>query len=305
MTTTSATAPAVPGGPVGTIHESHLPWDLQLDGRVAPRTGRFALGDSWVVGCRIGPMAGRRRSGELRRTPGEFVAVLLVERGTEVLVQQGRTAEVRAGGAALWDGVRPVECSTAGGLSKRTLFVPREVLADVVPDVASVTARVLAPSANLRLLGSWLTATARQTDLDDPTRATAGRMALDLLRTALARSTGAPGASQEVLVLQVKDYVDRHLSDPGLTLDAVARANAISVRYLHLLFRGSGETAAEYVRRRRLERAQLLLLGPGRDLSIAEVATRSGFDSPSSFSRAYRGRYGTTPRDARRDRTPA
>jgi hypothetical protein len=99
------------------ITESHLPWALDLDPQFEPRSRRFSLGESWVVGCRIGPMTGRRRSGELRRTAGEFVAVLLVERGTEVLVQQGRTAEVGAGAAARWDGVHASNVSQVGAWS--------------------------------------------------------------------------------------------------------------------------------------------------------------------------------------------
>ena len=63
---------------------------------------------------------------------------------------------------------------------------------------------------------------------------------------------------------------------------------------------GTGETAREYLRRRRLERAQHLLLGPGSELAVAAVATRSGFDSPSSFTRAYRSRFGVAPREGRR-----
>jgi AraC-like DNA-binding protein len=163
-----------------------------------------------------------------------------------------------------------------------------------------VFAEPLPDSVNLRLLDNWLGFATRQPDMDRATAETVGRTAVELLRVAVSRARGGSGGPREVLLLQVKDFLDRNLAGPGLTLDDAARANAISLRYLHLLFHGTGETAQGYLRRRRLERAQELLLGSSREISIAEVAWRSGFDSPSSFSRAYRARFGVAPRDARR-----
>ncbi|MET0915406.1 MAG: hypothetical protein ABWY81_04305, partial [Jiangellaceae bacterium] len=61
-----------------------------------------------------------RRAHELRQTPGEYVALLMVHQGTEVLTQHGGSATVTAGTAALWDGVRPVDCFSAKTLVKST-----------------------------------------------------------------------------------------------------------------------------------------------------------------------------------------
>lgn len=277
-----------------------LPWNLDLGVGVRPRTTSFEMGRSWVTGWRsVGRMAARRGAAELRRTPGEVVGVLMLEQGSQVLLQEGRTAEVKAGAVALWDGTRPMEAFSDGRLVKRTMFVPRELVAGAIPDLASVIAAPLPDSVNLRLLSSWLDVAAGQPDMDRATAETAGRMAVELLRVAVSRARGGCGGSREVLLLQVKDFLDRNLADPGLTLDTAACTNAISLRYLHLLFQDTGETAHGYLRRRRLERAQELLLGSGREISIAEVAARSGFNSSSAFSRAYRARFGVAPREAR------
>lgn len=286
------------------ISTSHLPWDLDLAAGVTPQARRWGLGDSWAVGCRIGRMTGRRRKAQLRSTSGEYVAVLMVHSGTEVLVQEGRTAEITAGRAALWDGVRPVECFSAAGLVKHTMFVPRTALAGILTDLDSALVRTLPDSANLRLLHAWLNVARDQATLDTEAAHLAERMALDLLRAAVAQASGGSSGSHAVLLLRAKAFMDQNLSDPGLTLDTVARANAISLRYLHLLFQGTGETAREYLRRRRLERAHDLLTGSAT-LAVAEVAARCGFDSPSSFSRADRARFGRPPREARRERHPA
>jgi AraC family transcriptional regulator, positive regulator of tynA and feaB len=277
-----------------------LPWNLELGPGVRPRTTSYELGEPWVTGwSSVGRMLARRGATELRSTPGEFVGVLMVEHGSQVLVQQGRSAHVRAGAAAMWDGVRPLEAFSEGRLVKRTMFIPRRVAATVIPRLESVIAEPLPDSVSLRLLVSWLGLAARQPDMDRATADTVGRMAVELLQVAVAQARGGSGGPQEVLVMQVKDFLDRNLAVPNLTLDDAARANAISLRYLHMLFQGTGETAGGYLRRRRLDRAQALLLGSGSEMSIAEVAWRCGFDSPSSFSRAYRSRFGVAPRDAR------
>ncbi len=279
---------------------SHLPWNLQFDPVVPPTHNRVDLGEPWVVGCTVGWMSGRRRARELRDSPGEYVALLMVDQGIAVFTQRGQSATVRAGTAVLWDGVRPADCFSAKKLVKRTMFIPRDELASAVPDLDSVLMRVIPDSANLRLLTAWLDVTMRQIALDRDAACIAGRMAIDLLHSAIARSRGDASDSREIILMRVKDFLERHLGDSELTLDTVARANNISLRYLHMLFEGSGETAREYLRMRRLDRAQHLLLGPGSELTVAAVASRTGFDSPSSFSRTYRSQFGVTPREDRR-----
>ncbi|WP_145692558.1 helix-turn-helix transcriptional regulator [Rhodococcus rhodochrous] len=279
---------------------SHLPWALQVDPATTPMTKRIDLGAPWIVGCRVGRMSGYRRRFEIQNTPAEYAALLIVHHGTETLEQAGATVDVRAGTAVLWDGVRPAECFSAAELVKTTMFIPRALLADAVPHLDSAFGHTIEDSSSLRLLTDWLNVSMRQSALDPHSACTAGRMALDLLYSALASSRNETRGSREVLLLQIKNFLDRNLADVDLTLDTVARANAVSVRYLHVLFQSTGETAREYLRRRRLERAQHLLVGSGPEVSVAEVAVRCGFDSPSSFSRAYRARYGMPPREARR-----
>ena len=283
------------------IASSHLRWDLDLSGGVAPSADRWWLGETWTVGCRIGPMRGRRRAPELRRNPGEYVGVLMVHHGTEVFSQQGTTATVTPGTAALWDGVRHVDCATGGHLVKHTMFVPREALVREVPDLDAIFVRTLPASDTLQLLRGWLNVARGQAVLDPEAARTAERMAVDLLVAAIDQARDGSRGTQAVLRAQVKAFLDEHLDDPDLTLDTVARASAISLRYLHLLFEGTGETAREYLRHRRLERAHAILLRHGDRVSVAEVARRCGFDNPSSFSRAYRARYGQSPREARHE----
>jgi AraC family transcriptional regulator of arabinose operon len=64
-------------------------------------------------------------------------------------------------------------------------------------------------------------------------------------------------------------------------------------RFAHV-FRGvTGESPMQYVERLRLEQAEQLLLRT--DLTIKEIAIRSGFVDAAYFSTRFRRRYGRAP----------
>jgi AraC-like DNA-binding protein len=278
------------------FNASHLAWRIDVEGPHPAVTSRVGMGGSWFVDCRVGRMIGRRGVRDIQETPGDFIAVLLVDRGTEIFTQDAVETAVTPGTAALWDSVRPSACFSAATLVKRTIFIPRDVFAPRLKDVGSAMTRTLPDSADLRLLSSWLRVAHRLAD-DPEAAAAAGMLAVDLVHAAVARARGESAESGDVLLLRVKNYLGDHLHDPELRLDDVARACAISLRYLHQLFQGTGETAAEHLRRRRLERAHRLLASAG--LPVTQVAYACGFASPSTFSRAFRAHFGITPSESR------
>ena len=278
------------------FNASHLPWRIDLEGPCSAVTSRVGMGRSWFVDCSVGRMIGRRGVRDIRETSGDFIAVLLVDRGTEIFTQNDAETVVTTGCAAMWDSVRPSACFSAATLVKRTMFIPRDVLAPRLKDVGSAMTRTLPDSADLRLLSSWLQVARRHAD-DPEAAAAAGLLAVDLVHAAVARARGESAESGDVLLLRVKTYLGEHLHDPDLRLDDVARACAISLRYLHQLFQGTGETAAEHLRRRRLERAHRLLATAG--LPVTQVAHACGFANPSTFSRTFRAHFGVTPSESR------
>jgi AraC-like DNA-binding protein len=101
------------------------------------------------------------------------------------------------------------------------------------------------------------------------------------------------------LKLIKKDILDR-LSSPYLHIDAVARRQGITARYVQRLFENDGTTFSDFVRERRLDLVLALLEGPGRKShTIASIAADAGFSDIASFNRAFRNRFGTTPSQIR------
>lgn len=84
-----------------------------------------------------------------------------------------------------------------------------------------------------------------------------------------------------------------------LSRTAMARFAGMTPRHLDRLFAThAGESFADTYRRLRLDHAEKLLQQSA--LSVSEIAVITGFSSPAHFSRAYRTRFGESPRARRK-----
>lgn len=91
--------------------------------------------------------------------------------------------------------------------------------------------------------------------------------------------------------------MEQHLEEP-LAPQALAREVGVGSRQLERLF-GSAlhETPTHFYLRLRLERARELLRQT--EMSVTDIGVACGFNSAAYFSRAYRERYGASPRGDR------
>ncbi|MEU1289730.1 helix-turn-helix domain-containing protein [Kitasatospora sp. NPDC005856] len=109
---------------------------------------------------------------------------------------------------------------------------------------------------------------------------------------------GQPGGGSAELLARIRAHIEENLADPDLAPESIARAQHISVRYLHKLFQQEGMTVGQWVRQRRLDACRRELERPSRrQTSVSAVAHRWGFVSHSHFSRAFRDAYGVSPRE--------
>lgn len=97
---------------------------------------------------------------------------------------------------------------------------------------------------------------------------------------------------------RVLEYVEQHL-DQDISLEVLAQQASLSEFHFARMFAASmGVPPYKYVSQRRLDRAVSMLAGG--ELPLSEIAFRSGFGSPASFSRAFRRIKGVTPGEYRR-----
>jgi AraC-like DNA-binding protein len=90
--------------------------------------------------------------------------------------------------------------------------------------------------------------------------------------------------------------VQGRLSDETLSVEGIAAEMRMSrVLLFQKIKAASGASPIEIIRQYRLEMAKQLL--GGQTLTVSEVAYRVGFGNPTSFSRAFKERFGVPPSD--------
>ncbi len=167
---------------------------------------------------------------------------------------------------------------------------------------------VLPPEGLAGVLAGCLASAADALDvLADPeweaVAAGLAEMLLALLRSVAAsgREAGTATAAQAALLRRLHLSIERHLDDPDFAPGRAAEANGISERYLHRLFETTGDSFAHTLRDRRLLRCRQDLADPAEaHQSVSEIAFRCGFTDAAHFSRAFRERFGASPRAYRR-----
>lgn len=127
------------------------------------------------------------------------------------------------------------------------------------------------------------------------------RAHLALIDQALARD--AVGADRiDHLVLQARQQISVHLTDPLLSVAWLARRLRCSADYLSHRFRTvSGSTLSRFIAGERCELARRLLADAA--LSVGEVSRACGFTDPAHFSRVFKAQVGLGPRAYRRSLT--
>ena len=110
-----------------------------------------------------------------------------------------------------------------------------------------------------------------------------------------ARSHRAPPASRAVN--RALALMQDHLEDP-LPIPEIARRAGLSQKTLDARMRAElGAAPATVYRRLRLNLARKLVADS--DLSIAEIALRSGYGDPAAMTRAFKSEFAVTPRALR------
>lgn len=124
-----------------------------------------------------------------------------------------------------------------------------------------------------------------------------------VIRQLVSQSTPAANSRQQGrarLVNVTKEYLVKNLSEP-VRLIAIARHLDVSPEHLARVFKQeTGRTIFEQLEQFRIEQAKTFLLSS--DLSVAEIASQTGFSSTSLFSRNFKRRVGASPLRYRQER---
>lgn len=100
-----------------------------------------------------------------------------------------------------------------------------------------------------------------------------------------------------ILCLQLMNYLDAHVYSPEGLEEAAKKFN-YNYSYLSSLFKKTtGKNLSEYYRERKMETAKVLLLEQKK--KICEIAQLLNYSSQFAFSRAFKERFGISPKSFR------
>ncbi|MGO8917028.1 MAG: helix-turn-helix domain-containing protein [Stellaceae bacterium] len=243
---------------------------------------------------------------QIARATDDYFLVSLQLSGRGRVSQDAREAELSVGDFALYDSTRPYRLSFDRPFEQLVLQMPRAALLRRIGGVEHLTAVRLDGSVGTAGIVSPMLRSFAAGIGSLPTAA-GERVAenlLDLLATALLSSDAMNGrampASAALTLSRIKLYIEQHLASADLSAEAIARGCGLSVRHLNRLFEREDTSLMRHVWDRRLARCRRDLADPAmRRRPVGDIAFAAGFNDLSHFSRAFRRRYGSAPRDTR------
>jgi len=264
------------------IADAYFPLDLtfrdteRFDGRLEAWT----FGPVSLSRLTSDPLCYVRRRRHLANESGEHYLVTVPALSDVHFAQSGRAVRCRPGGFILERSNEPYEFSHDDRNDLWVLKVP----------YAALAGRTLLPD--------------RFGSLSADARGALGQQLVDLMALAVKEDdrtlTSSASPIRDAHLSRVEAYVRRNLADPGLDPERIAGACGISVRYLHDLVGETGRSVGAWIREERLDACRAMLADPTCRMGVAEIAYAWGFTDQAQFSRLFKARYGTTPRDFRR-----
>lgn len=260
--------------------------------------GPMLLGQAHMAG---GVFGYGRDARKIAATGLELVLVQIIVGGEDHRSTGGNEIIARPGDVCLLDLTRTFASETAH-CTNINLALPRDAFDARDIDLDPLHGLVLRrESAGAQLLRSHAESLMRVApDLAPEEAYGVGRATTDLLAglTLGHRGDETRRAAAETQRARMRRFIDANLHDPDLDAELLCRRFGVSRASLYRLFAPLGGVS-EHIRNRRLRRVFEALSDPAQPQAMAQVAERYGFTVWSSFSRAFKGRFGMTPGEAR------
>jgi|SRR5215217_734756 len=259
------------------------------------------LGTSVMVRCWSLGQTFVRTAEEVRRSGYDHFNLLIDISGDITADYDGRAVNSGPGNVRFMDTSRELRTSLSA-FEMINFVVPREKMPARLRNMDLHGLTLDASLGATRLLHRHVLGLFDDAEFLTPAQAAAG------LDATLALVEGALGSVPEMTTDQVvtihrtvrgaaKEYIDANLHNGPMDPATIAAAVNVSRSVLYRAFDSYGGVAA-YVMTRRLDRCfEALVRRRGRSPAISEIAYANGFTSDAHFSRAFRARFGMSPRE--------
>lgn len=278
---------------------SDLYGDTTFDGHIAASQA----GDVILTRLEANRHRVLRTPGMARASDTAYLKIVAPWQGSATVQQSGREASASDGAWVIYDTTGAYEIANPERVDHLIVMVPKDDLGERGLRLDGVMARRLGASGISRVALETMRNTYQELPhMSESAAAGAGELIKQLVRLSLQEVAGAETAQtqREALRDRIRLYVQQHLRDPHLNVDAIARGLNCSRRHLYNAFTGEGESIAGYIQRQRLQACirDLQQAGP-HARPITDIALSWGFGNPSHFSRVFRDHTGKSPSEFR------
>lgn len=280
--------------------ESDLYGDTDFDGHLSASRA----GDVILTKLEAGRHRVLRTPQMARRSDVGYLKIVAPWQGCAQVEQQGRQAGVRAGGWVIYDTTGSYAIDNPEPTEHLIVMLPKDQMAERGVRLDTLMARQVGGASGIsRVALEAMRTTYQELPAMSETAARgAGELIMHLVRLSLLELAGQATAmtQREALHDRIRDHVARHLRDPALSIDGIARTLNCSKRHLHNAFTHGDQTLASYIQQQRLQACIQELRQPSAaPRPITDIALSWGFGNLSHFSRVFREHTGMSPSEFR------
>lgn len=275
--------------------------DTGFDGRMT----RLRAGEVLLTRLEANRHRVLRSSSLARAGDTPYLKIVAPWSGCAGVEQKGREAWVTPGQWSIYDTTDSYAVSQPERVEHLIVMLPKQRLAERGLDLNTLMARRLGGSGGVSRLAldTMRSAWRELPGMPEAAAQGVGDAIVQLVHLSLLDLAGVATAAtqREALRERIKRHVADHLGDPGLTVDAVARALNCSRRHLYNAFAEEPDGVAGYILARRLDACRQAFADRASDRrSITDIALATGFSNMAHFSRVFRSHLGMSPSDYRR-----
>lgn len=286
--------------------ESDMYGDVEFDGHLCASRA----GDVILTKLEAGRHRVLRTPQMARHSDSGYLKIVAPWHGSAQVEQQGRQAGVRSGGWAIYDTTASYAVDNPERSEHLIVMLPKDQMAERSLRLDRLMARQVGGASGISRVALE---TMRNTYQELPAMSEAaargaGEMIMQLVRLSLLELADKQTdmTQREALLDRIRDHVARHLRDPELSIEQIARTLNCSKRHLHNAFTRGDETLSGYIQQQRLQACiQELRQGSRGARAITDVALSWGFSNLSHFSRTFREHTGMSPSEFRNSQRPA
>lgn len=279
---------------------SDLYGDTDFDGRMASAHA----GDVILTRLESNRHRVMRSGAQVRGSEVGYLKIVAPFHGCAGVEQKGREAWVSPGEWCIYDTTDTYAVSNPSRVEHLIVMVPKAHLAERGLAIDDLMARRLGSRGGMArvALETMRSAWRELPGIGDDAARCLGEVITQCVHLSLLDLAGHATAltQREALRERIKQHVMRHLGDPQLSVEEIARALNVSRRHLYNAFADEPDGVAGYVLARRIDACRAAFDDPRlADRSITAIALALGFSNPAHFSRVFRAHVGVSPSEYR------